>query len=135
MNLRMKMLANAGYVCDDHLYFLTGKILFRRSHIRDVAMKRLKPINEYCRVSEKTDSTHNNHLTCREHSFYTAKLTHFNICMYNILKHSPVHAAEVTLNKHPFILLLMSPPTLMTVFVQLNTKGEIYQNVQAALFQ
>lgn len=28
--------------------FLPGKILFRRSHIRDVAMKRLKPINEYC---------------------------------------------------------------------------------------
>uniref|UniRef100_A0A671K2Q0 SH3 and PX domain-containing protein 2B-like n=1 Tax=Sinocyclocheilus anshuiensis TaxID=1608454 RepID=A0A671K2Q0_9TELE len=27
--------------------FLPGKILFRRSHIRDVAMKRLKPINEY----------------------------------------------------------------------------------------
>ncbi|XP_042567160.1 LOW QUALITY PROTEIN: SH3 and PX domain-containing protein 2B-like [Cyprinus carpio] len=30
--------------------FLPGKILFRRSHIRDVAMKRLKPINEYCRA-------------------------------------------------------------------------------------
>ncbi|XP_067909348.1 SH3 and PX domain-containing protein 2A isoform X2 [Heterodontus francisci] len=29
--------------------FLPGKILFRRSHIRDVAMKRLKPIDEYCR--------------------------------------------------------------------------------------
>ncbi|XP_066501762.1 SH3 and PX domain-containing protein 2B isoform X1 [Hoplias malabaricus] len=28
--------------------FLPGKILFRRSHIRDVAMKRLRPINEYC---------------------------------------------------------------------------------------
>ncbi|KAK7810859.1 hypothetical protein U0070_013513 [Myodes glareolus] len=27
-----------------------GKILFRRSHIRDVAVKRLKPIDEYCRV-------------------------------------------------------------------------------------
>ncbi|KAJ3589402.1 hypothetical protein NHX12_010247, partial [Muraenolepis orangiensis] len=27
-----------------------GKILFRRSHIRDVAMKRLRPINEYCRA-------------------------------------------------------------------------------------
>ncbi|KAF7253925.1 SH3 and PX domain-containing protein 2A, partial [Varanus komodoensis] len=26
-----------------------GKILFRRSHIRDVAVKRLKPIDEYCR--------------------------------------------------------------------------------------
>uniref|UniRef100_A0A3Q2QP81 SH3 and PX domains 2B n=1 Tax=Fundulus heteroclitus TaxID=8078 RepID=A0A3Q2QP81_FUNHE len=30
--------------------FLPGKILFRRSHIRDVAMKRLRPINEYCRT-------------------------------------------------------------------------------------
>ncbi|XP_061904699.1 SH3 and PX domain-containing protein 2B isoform X3 [Entelurus aequoreus] len=30
--------------------FLPGKILFRRSHIRDVAMKRLNPINEYCRA-------------------------------------------------------------------------------------
>ena len=29
---------------------LPGKILFRRSHIRDVAVKRLKPIDEYCRV-------------------------------------------------------------------------------------
>ncbi|XP_063290703.1 SH3 and PX domain-containing protein 2A isoform X3 [Pelobates fuscus] len=29
--------------------FLPGKILFRRSHIRDVAVKRLKPIDEYCR--------------------------------------------------------------------------------------
>lgn len=28
----------------------TGKILFRRSHVRDVAVKRLKPIDEYCRV-------------------------------------------------------------------------------------
>ncbi|KAM9450402.1 SH3 and PX domain-containing protein 2B isoform 2-T2 [Clarias gariepinus] len=30
--------------------FLPGKILFRRSHIRDVAMKRLRPIDEYCRA-------------------------------------------------------------------------------------
>ncbi|XP_033881064.3 SH3 and PX domain-containing protein 2A-like isoform X1 [Acipenser ruthenus] len=29
--------------------FLPGKILFRRSHVRDVAIKRLKPIDEYCR--------------------------------------------------------------------------------------
>lgn len=29
---------------------LPGKILFRRSHIRDVAVRRLKPIDEYCRV-------------------------------------------------------------------------------------
>lgn len=27
-----------------------GKILFRRSHIRDVAVKRLVPIDEYCKV-------------------------------------------------------------------------------------
>ncbi|XP_036684592.1 SH3 and PX domain-containing protein 2A isoform X3 [Balaenoptera musculus] len=27
-----------------------GKILFRRSHIRDVAVRRLKPIDEYCRA-------------------------------------------------------------------------------------
>lgn len=27
-----------------------GKILFRRSHIRDVAVKRLIPIDEYCKV-------------------------------------------------------------------------------------
>nr|CAB3266049.1 SH3 and PX domain-containing protein 2A-like [Phallusia mammillata] len=30
--------------------FLPGKVLFRRSHIREVAMKRLKPIDEYCRA-------------------------------------------------------------------------------------
>uniref|UniRef100_A0A4W3IJ55 SH3 and PX domains 2A n=1 Tax=Callorhinchus milii TaxID=7868 RepID=A0A4W3IJ55_CALMI len=30
--------------------FLPGKILFRRSHVRDVALKRLKPIDEYCRA-------------------------------------------------------------------------------------
>uniref|UniRef100_UPI00358E8D4B SH3 and PX domain-containing protein 2B-like n=1 Tax=Myxine glutinosa TaxID=7769 RepID=UPI00358E8D4B len=30
--------------------FLPGKILFRRSHIRDVAIRRLKPIDEYCRT-------------------------------------------------------------------------------------
>lgn len=38
--------------------FASGKILFRRSHIRDVAMKRLRPINEYCRVSLKTGTGH-----------------------------------------------------------------------------
>ncbi|XP_006630820.1 SH3 and PX domain-containing protein 2A isoform X2 [Lepisosteus oculatus] len=30
--------------------FLPGKILFRRSHVRDVAMKRLRPIDDYCRA-------------------------------------------------------------------------------------
>nr|XP_051699577.1 SH3 and PX domain-containing protein 2B isoform X2 [Oryctolagus cuniculus] len=30
--------------------FLPGKILFRRSHIRDVAVKRLVPIDEYCKA-------------------------------------------------------------------------------------
>ncbi|NXV66688.1 SPD2B protein, partial [Molothrus ater] len=29
---------------------LSGKILFRRSHIRDVAVKRLIPIDEYCKA-------------------------------------------------------------------------------------
>uniref|UniRef100_A0A6J0T804 SH3 and PX domain-containing protein 2A isoform X3 n=1 Tax=Pogona vitticeps TaxID=103695 RepID=A0A6J0T804_9SAUR len=33
--------------------FLPGKILFRRSHIRDVAVKRLRPIDEYCRALVK----------------------------------------------------------------------------------
>ncbi|KAM8924505.1 SH3 and PX domain-containing protein 2A [Pelodytes ibericus] len=33
--------------------FLPGKILFRRSHIRDVAVKRLKPLDEYCRALVK----------------------------------------------------------------------------------
>lgn len=33
------------------LSFSAGKILFRRSHIRDVAVKRLIPIDEYCKVS------------------------------------------------------------------------------------
>ncbi|XP_067899512.1 SH3 and PX domain-containing protein 2B isoform X2 [Heterodontus francisci] len=33
-----------------YIPFLPGKILFRRSHIRDVAVKRLKPIDEYCRA-------------------------------------------------------------------------------------
>lgn len=31
---------------------VSGKILFRRSHIRDVAVKRLIPIDEYCKVRE-----------------------------------------------------------------------------------
>ncbi|XP_066185486.1 SH3 and PX domain-containing protein 2B isoform X1 [Sylvia atricapilla] len=30
--------------------FLPGKILFRRSHVRDVAVKRLIPIDEYCKA-------------------------------------------------------------------------------------
>ncbi|XP_078499830.1 SH3 and PX domain-containing protein 2A isoform X2 [Lissotriton helveticus] len=30
--------------------FLPGKVLFRRSRIRDVAVRRLKPIDEYCRA-------------------------------------------------------------------------------------
>ncbi|XP_077908561.1 SH3 and PX domain-containing protein 2B isoform X2 [Ictidomys tridecemlineatus] len=30
--------------------FLPGKILFRRSHVRDVAVKRLVPIDEYCKA-------------------------------------------------------------------------------------
>lgn len=34
-----------------------GKILFRRSHVRDVAMKRLRFIDDYCRVKESLLST------------------------------------------------------------------------------
>ena len=34
-----------------------GKILFRRSHIRDVAVKRLIPIDEYCKVSLRNANT------------------------------------------------------------------------------
>ncbi|XP_066549678.1 SH3 and PX domain-containing protein 2A isoform X2 [Amia ocellicauda] len=30
--------------------FLPGKILFRRSHVRDVAVRRLRPIDDYCRA-------------------------------------------------------------------------------------
>ncbi|XP_036402441.1 SH3 and PX domain-containing protein 2A-like isoform X1 [Megalops cyprinoides] len=30
--------------------FLPGKVLFRRSHVRDVAMKRLRHIDDYCRA-------------------------------------------------------------------------------------
>lgn len=37
--------------------FSAGKILFRRSHIRDVAVKRLIPIDEYCKVSLRNAST------------------------------------------------------------------------------
>lgn len=33
-----------------------GKILFRRSHIRDVAVKRLIPIDEYCKVSRDANT-------------------------------------------------------------------------------
>ncbi|KAI1234236.1 hypothetical protein IHE44_0003953 [Lamprotornis superbus] len=32
-----------------------GKILFRRSHIRDVAVKRLIPIDEYCKGKQNTE--------------------------------------------------------------------------------
>lgn len=32
-----------------------GKILFRRSHVRDVAMKRLRFIDDYCRVRQSAD--------------------------------------------------------------------------------
>lgn len=39
------------------LSFSAGKILFRRSHIRDVAVKRLIPIDEYCKVSLKNANT------------------------------------------------------------------------------
>jgi hypothetical protein len=35
-------------------FFLPGKILFGRSHIREVALKRLKPIDDYCKVCDAT---------------------------------------------------------------------------------
>ncbi len=31
-------------------FLFTGKIIFGRSHIRDVALKRLQPINDYLKV-------------------------------------------------------------------------------------
>lgn len=34
------------------LCFFPGKVLFRRSHIRDVAVKRLKHLDNYCKVSK-----------------------------------------------------------------------------------
>ncbi|ELU04141.1 hypothetical protein CAPTEDRAFT_219589 [Capitella teleta] len=37
------------YPMDRIIPFLPGKILFGRSHIREVALKRLDPINDYCR--------------------------------------------------------------------------------------
>lgn len=40
-----------------------GKILFRRSHIRDVAVKRLIPIDEYCKV-RGASSTHQGQSQC-----------------------------------------------------------------------
>ena len=39
-----------------------GKILFRRSHVRDVAMKRLRFIDDYCRVRNAWITTADHHL-------------------------------------------------------------------------
>ncbi|KAA8583701.1 hypothetical protein FQN60_014909, partial [Etheostoma spectabile] len=36
--------------------FLPGKVLFRRSHIRDVAIKRLKHLDNYCKALMKLPS-------------------------------------------------------------------------------
>lgn len=35
------------------LCFSSGKVLFRRSHIRDVAVRRLKHLDNYCKVRQK----------------------------------------------------------------------------------
>ncbi len=44
----------------------SGKILFRRSHVRDVAMKRLRFIDDYCRVKRPHCQHHSvPHLTLR----------------------------------------------------------------------
>lgn len=37
---------------------LAGKILFRRSHVRDVAIRRLRFIDDYCRVRSLLCSSH-----------------------------------------------------------------------------
>ena len=53
-------LPRAGHRCLSTLCALlssAGKILFRRSHIRDVAVKRLIPIDEYCKVSLRNSNT------------------------------------------------------------------------------
>ena len=42
--------------------FLPGKILFGRSHVREVAIKRLKPIDEYCGVSRQAISSRTKNL-------------------------------------------------------------------------
>lgn len=36
----------------DSALFFPGKVLFRRSHIRDVAVKRLKHLDNYCKVRQ-----------------------------------------------------------------------------------
>jgi hypothetical protein len=33
------------------LHFVPGKIIFGRSHVREVAVKRLRQIDDYCSVS------------------------------------------------------------------------------------
>lgn len=32
--------------------FFAGKIIFGRSHVRDVALRRKEPISEYCKVGQ-----------------------------------------------------------------------------------
>lgn len=54
----------------------SGKILFRRSHVRDVAVKRLKPIDEYCRVRALRE-----HLTPHQHwAFPYGYFWQFHLC-------------------------------------------------------
>lgn len=39
-------------VCDELCDLYTGKIIFGRSHVRDVALRRKEPIGEYCKVGQ-----------------------------------------------------------------------------------
>ncbi|KAM5169913.1 SH3 and PX domain-containing protein 2B [Mantella aurantiaca] len=56
--------------------FLPGKILFRRSHIRDVAVRRLIPIDEYCKALIRLPSYISQ---CDEVlQFFEARLEDFN---------------------------------------------------------
>lgn len=65
------------------LSFSAGKILFRRSHIRDVAVKRLIPIDEYCKVSLRAANFPCLRLPCGQvffFSFLGYKLLIMKIC-------------------------------------------------------
>lgn len=66
-------------------YPFVGKILFRRSHVRDVAMKRLRFIDDYCRVKHKSLSAS---LPCgRAHRFHTRHMAKAPHCLSTRLKH------------------------------------------------
>lgn len=49
--IQKRVFVGVALTCSSHSVSpVSGKILFRRSHIRDVAVKRLIPIDEYCKV-------------------------------------------------------------------------------------